>query len=353
MMDNYAYNQAILLASEKYLGMAEIPGAKHNQAIVDLFRRSGRPDIADDETAWCAVQHNAVLSDCGIPSPGALNAKSFLPWGVKVALEDFMPGDTLVFERGPRGSWQGHVGTGIKRDGGRFLVRGGNQKNRFGEDWYPINGDTLRLVGIRRWAPEIPEVSEDGRPTLRKGNKTRDPFVEVAQELLREHGFFLGRTDGLFGNVTEESTFAFQGAKGLDADGVIGPETWRELLETAPKPNRDITTPELRERGSRTIAGADVVTEQAKSVGRVTTVGAIGGGLWGSLASLGEAEARLSAAETALDKVTGLLATYWPLIPLLVVVWLVLNRERVMREAADLIRAARTDDARSGANDKL
>lgn len=36
---------------------------------------------------------------------------------------------------------------------------------------------------------------------------------------------------GAFDDVTRESVIAFQRAKGLDADGIVGPDTWRSLYE--------------------------------------------------------------------------------------------------------------------------
>jgi len=40
--------------------------------------------------------------------------------------------------------------------------------------------------------------------------------------------------DGIFGQHTEDMVIDFQETNGLDADGVVGPETWQALFETAP-----------------------------------------------------------------------------------------------------------------------
>ena len=71
-------------------------------------------------------------------------------------------------------------------------------------------------------------------PILRKGDgiKVTDPLrraVAEAQMLLDEHGFAPGEIDGKFGLVTEAKVIAFQRAKGLTPDGVIGPATWAAL----------------------------------------------------------------------------------------------------------------------------
>ena len=40
----------------------------------------------------------------------------------------------------------------------------------------------------------------------------------------------MGSADGVFGTKTRDAVIAFQTAKGLKADGVIGAETWAELM---------------------------------------------------------------------------------------------------------------------------
>jgi peptidoglycan hydrolase-like protein with peptidoglycan-binding domain len=59
--------------------------------------------------------------------------------------------------------------------------------------------------------------------TLKRG----DQGEEV--RLLQQH---LGiAADGLFGEVTRSTVMAFQRARGLQVDGVVGPETWLSLLK--------------------------------------------------------------------------------------------------------------------------
>ncbi len=54
--------------------------------------------------------------------------------------------------------------------------------------------------------------------------------VRALQFLLRNRGFYQGKIDGKFGVLTEKAIRKFQRAKGLKADGIVGPQTWPHLL---------------------------------------------------------------------------------------------------------------------------
>lgn len=64
--------------------------------------------------------------------------------------------------------------------------------------------------------------------TLRNGNKGTQ--VKVLQWLLNENGYSAGKVDGIFGTNTKSAVRAYQKAKGLDDDGVVGKNTWTKLL---------------------------------------------------------------------------------------------------------------------------
>lgn len=65
-------------------------------------------------------------------------------------------------------------------------------------------------------------------PTLRLG--MRGPEVFWLQTRLRSTGFFKGTVDGIFGEATEVAVKAAQQNYGLNADGIVGPSTWRVIL---------------------------------------------------------------------------------------------------------------------------
>jgi peptidoglycan hydrolase-like protein with peptidoglycan-binding domain len=67
--------------------------------------------------------------------------------------------------------------------------------------------------------------------TLRMGSRG----VEVArlQQLLLDHGYDPKGVDGIFGKNTDAAVRAFQKAKKLTVDGIVGPQTWTALLDNA------------------------------------------------------------------------------------------------------------------------
>lgn len=72
------------------------------------------------------------------------------------------------------------------------------------------------------------------RNTIKQG--ARGDLAEIAQSLLARHGFAPAKTfnrnhvpDGVFGSGSDSATRAFQKAKGLSVDGVVGPKTWSAL----------------------------------------------------------------------------------------------------------------------------
>ena len=77
--------------------------------------------------------------------------------------------------------------------------------------------------------------SSASMPTLRLGS--RGSAVVDLQRRLAAAGFSAGTADGIFGSRTDGAVRSFQRARGLGIDGVVGPQTWGELLgTTAPQP---------------------------------------------------------------------------------------------------------------------
>jgi len=100
--------------------------------------------------------------------------------------------------------------------------------------------------------PEPQFVAPPGsrQPTLRKGDKSPDGWVEYLQTLLNVH---LGKgtvdVDGSFGQKTYNAVIKFQQQKKLQVDGTVGNQTWAALrLEKAEAPSSDGRTPHTFEQ---------------------------------------------------------------------------------------------------------
>jgi len=77
----------------------------------------------------------------------------------------------------------------------------------------------------------IPVTMDMTLKTLRKGAKSGD--VVTLQKLLIENGEKLSKygVDGDFGAETLKAVKSFQKKKGLVVDGIVGPKTWKALIE--------------------------------------------------------------------------------------------------------------------------
>lgn len=314
-------NAAILATAGTYLGVEEIPGARHNAEIMAMFSVSGHAWVQDDETPWCAAFVNMVLAQLGIPHTGKLTARSYLEWGIPVPLAQAQPGDIVVLWRGSPDAATGHVAMLVRRDGDRVLLRGGNQGNAVTDAWYPV----ARILGVRRYSAELAQLA---RPTLREG--MTGAAVRDLQEELRRLGHFAGRTDGIFGPRTLAAVLAFQAQEGIATDGIVGPVTWRRMADAQPMPERDIDADELRARGSRTIRDADLTEVVAGGAAAVAVAR--------------EAASVLEEGHGVLATLSALVTQHWPALFAIAAV------TAIVFVLTGRIKKARVSDARTGAH---
>ncbi|WP_406530962.1 helix-turn-helix domain-containing protein [Streptomyces sp. I8-5] len=90
-----------------------------------------------------------------------------------------------------------------------------------------LRGQTY-ACDVRRKGGELRAGHSGTREMLLDINSTGFDVVE-AQCLLREKGFSPGVFDGLYDERTKDAAKRFQGRHHLVMDGIIGPDTWREL----------------------------------------------------------------------------------------------------------------------------
>ena len=74
-------------------------------------------------------------------------------------------------------------------------------------------------------------------PYFSYGDEEAD--VYAVQYLLEEHGYALRYHDGIFGSETESHVEQFQADQGLAVDGIVGPNTWGELIVGVYGPDSD------------------------------------------------------------------------------------------------------------------
>ncbi|MGL4873999.1 MAG: peptidoglycan-binding domain-containing protein, partial [Clostridium sp.] len=60
--------------------------------------------------------------------------------------------------------------------------------------------------------------------------------VKAVQNKLNALGYNAGTADGYYGNGTADAVRRFQSAKGLSADGEVGPSTWNALFNSSTTP---------------------------------------------------------------------------------------------------------------------
>lgn len=76
---------------------------------------------------------------------------------------------------------------------------------------------------------------------------SRGEEVKEIQEALTKRGHSLGEIDGIFGNATRRAVIAFQKEVGLNADGVVGPQTWKSLHLNTPIHQPELKVPKSRQ----------------------------------------------------------------------------------------------------------
>lgn len=142
-----------LAEARRLVGTREAPGKANNPVIMDW---ADNLDIhyPGDDVPWCGlfVAHciASALPDEPLPD-NPLGARQWLKLGLE---HEPSEGAVLVFWRGSKAGWLGHVGFYAGEDAGAFHVLGGNQSNAV----TVARIARSRLLGARwpRTAPQLP-----------------------------------------------------------------------------------------------------------------------------------------------------------------------------------------------------
>ena len=131
------------------------------------------------------------------------------------------------------------------------------------------------MTAVARTTATARYASTSSQPTLRMGSK--GAAVTQLQQKLKAAGFNPGAADGDFGPKTLAAVQAFQRARGLAADGVVGPATWGKLGASGasgPAPSSGGSPQPTIRQGSK---GAAVTLLQQKLKGAGFNPGAVDG----------------------------------------------------------------------------
>lgn len=254
--------------------------------LVKAGNASLKADPKEYEVPEAIAQYNqnkAALQADALPVAGCVWARATTVSQVKAALTakrklakgEYLPvSATLAVEQwdpDSRGVWPcSRPGLGYHQ----VLIKGwkklGSKEyalihNSWGQNW-GMNGDALvewdealalgayvlvppevEKQEVEKQEPEQPEQTK-ARRTLRMASpymRDEDGYTDVSlcQTRLDVHGFPCGKVDGIYGPKTEAAVRSFQGAMGLDTDGICGSKTWAALDEEPGEEAADPETP--------------------------------------------------------------------------------------------------------------
>jgi len=197
---------------------------------------------------WCAVFVSWCAAQAGIPTsviPKYHSCGEAIGWfkrrGRWRDRAGYIPkaGDIIFFQNGDdrhTGIVTGYDGVKVSAvegntSGGSTMVSngGGVAEKHYSPLYTRILGygtpDYDAISGAVIVPPKPPEL----KSYLRRGSK--GDAVRTLQERLNRLGCNCGPVDGDFGPRTLEAVKAFQAARGLVVDGIVGPKTWAKLWE--------------------------------------------------------------------------------------------------------------------------
>jgi len=125
----------------------------------------------------CWVVENTRVRGTVMGSTNSRLARSWLNWG-RSTKNDPLPGDIVVFWRGSKSGWQGHVGFWLGESKDHIYTLGGNQRDAVNVRAY----SKVKLLDVRRSSKhaKLNEVQED-------------LLWDLSEDILKENGF---RLDG-------------------------------------------------------------------------------------------------------------------------------------------------------------
>jgi uncharacterized protein (TIGR02594 family) len=212
----------LLKIATSQLGIKEVSGNEDNPTILKYSSETGIAGVTHDEVAWCSIFVNWCSKKAGLQMTGKANARSWLNMGDKVTHPE--PGDIVVFWRGSRESWKGHVGffLGYNENASRVFCLGGNQGDSVSIQSYDVG----KVLGYRRLSAT--EKLSIPQPLLKQ--RSAGVEVEKLQVLLNFLGFNCGDVDGDYGKKTTDALKLLQANHQLEINGIYD-NAMRDFIE--------------------------------------------------------------------------------------------------------------------------
>lgn len=226
--------------AQKEIGTKESPANSNKTKYGEAYGWNG--------VAWCVIFMWWCFAQAGaqglfyggkkVASCGSLRtwAKSVGQW----VTSNYKRGDLVIFDLPNTAYETDHIGI-VESVSGQYLttIEGNTSPDDNGSQ---SNGGMVcrkrRHISIVNGAyrPKY-EVEKTTLPTICKielneiENGSKGNTVKALQTLLNGYGYNCGTVDGDFGIKTQTAVKAYQKAKGLDVDGVVGVNTWGKLLK--------------------------------------------------------------------------------------------------------------------------
>lgn len=254
----------IVAQARSWLGASEANG--QYWPIVEVYNQYARQHggyIMQKSDPWCAAFVSAVFIACGVPQiiPIEVSCPRMVIQAEKRGLwiedDNYLPtpGDLILYDWADSGVSDskgnpGHVGVVCSISGDTIFVVEGNSSDAVRQITRTRNQRYIRGYIVPDYKsvcdgeeePEKkPEPTPDPVPTTSGGKDVNLPMLErgarsevvrAAQFLLNGRGCSCGicGSDGDFGPGTEAAVLAFQRRNNLEADGIVGNQTWAKLL---------------------------------------------------------------------------------------------------------------------------
>lgn len=251
MTEKEIRNQVVTKA-KSYLGAKESNGS--HKKIIDLYNshkplaRGYKVKYTDE---WCATFVSAIGIALGYTDimPTECSCTQMIELykakGRWMEKDDYVPspGDIVMYDWQDKGIGDNtgtpdHVGFVVSLNGTAMTIIEGNKGEAVAYRALSANGKYIRgycLPDYASKATKPKQADTDDEKTAKVNlplleNGSSGAPVEALQMLLNGKGFSCGSVDGAFGSKTLGAVKAFQKARALTIDGIVGAKTWGALL---------------------------------------------------------------------------------------------------------------------------